>query len=229
MNEQLAADDASVSPYLEHHGILGMKWGIRRYQNKDGSLTEEGRKHRGLRRKETAEEKAAREEAKKTEEHEKLKKYVREHPSKIYKHRTEFTQDELNQLVNEINFDKKLKEVRDAEVQRSWNEIQQISNRIGTIKNFMETAKNSYNLGVDVYNTMVDSGKIHGNRRLKIGEKPAEKPDTTYDSYKDWLKKENIDMMEKYKNGQVTKDDIKDWNTVYNNLNNMMGGNKKKD
>ena len=29
--------------YLEHHGILGMKWGIRRYQNADGSLTSEGR------------------------------------------------------------------------------------------------------------------------------------------------------------------------------------------
>ena len=28
---------------LQHHGILGMKWGIRRYQNKDGSLTNEGR------------------------------------------------------------------------------------------------------------------------------------------------------------------------------------------
>ena len=30
--------------YLMHHGILGQKWGIRRYQNEDGSLTEEGRK-----------------------------------------------------------------------------------------------------------------------------------------------------------------------------------------
>ena len=30
--------------YLMHHGILGMHWGIRRYQNKDGSLTAEGRK-----------------------------------------------------------------------------------------------------------------------------------------------------------------------------------------
>ena len=33
---------------LYHHGILGMKWGIRRYQNKDGSLTPEGRKRLGL-------------------------------------------------------------------------------------------------------------------------------------------------------------------------------------
>lgn len=28
---------------LYHHGILGMKWGIRRYQNKDGSLTSVGK------------------------------------------------------------------------------------------------------------------------------------------------------------------------------------------
>lgn len=29
---------------LYHYGIPGQKWGIRRYQNEDGSLTDEGRK-----------------------------------------------------------------------------------------------------------------------------------------------------------------------------------------
>lgn len=31
--------------YLIHHGTLGMKWGIRRYQNEDGSRTAEGLEH----------------------------------------------------------------------------------------------------------------------------------------------------------------------------------------
>lgn len=30
--------------YIQHYGIKGMKWGVRRYQNKDGTLTAEGKK-----------------------------------------------------------------------------------------------------------------------------------------------------------------------------------------
>lgn len=48
--------------YLMHHGILNQRWGFRRYQNSDGSLTSLGQKHR-----EEREGRAARAEERKAE------------------------------------------------------------------------------------------------------------------------------------------------------------------
>ena len=39
--------DMEIGEYLAHHGIKGQKWGIRRFQNEDGSLTAEGKQRYG--------------------------------------------------------------------------------------------------------------------------------------------------------------------------------------
>ena len=39
----------NYSPELYHYGVMGMKWGVRRYQNKDGSLTAAGKKRQAKR------------------------------------------------------------------------------------------------------------------------------------------------------------------------------------
>ena len=81
--------------YLAHHGILGMKWGVRRYQNKDGSYTELGRKHYGhekrqsqkqyggLFTKKTPEEKAAAQERKARSKIDSLKRKIEENEDEI--------------------------------------------------------------------------------------------------------------------------------------------------
>ena len=39
-----SSEQVVLKNYLEHHGVKGQRWGVRRYQNSDGSLTEKGRK-----------------------------------------------------------------------------------------------------------------------------------------------------------------------------------------
>ena len=36
-----------INNELYHHGVKGQRWGIRRYQNPDGTLTAEGKKRYG--------------------------------------------------------------------------------------------------------------------------------------------------------------------------------------
>lgn len=45
MNELYSYPVNDYRYYLAHHGVPGMKWGVRRYQNYDGTLTAAGRKH----------------------------------------------------------------------------------------------------------------------------------------------------------------------------------------
>lgn len=48
MSRYFNAFDAMSGESLEHHGVLGMKWGTRRYRNADGSYTDKGKKRYGI-------------------------------------------------------------------------------------------------------------------------------------------------------------------------------------
>lgn len=211
----------STEDYLAHYQIKGAKHGVRRFQNYDGSLTPEGRERYGVgeaRPKSSADAKnsgkkqgvvkslvekhKANKEAKKAqseaEAHENKMKYLRKHPTQTYKHRAELSTDDINRLVNEINLDNKLKDIRDAEIDRGWRKVQRFANNANTISNLLNSGKNIYNLAAEVHNTLIDSGKITGSKKLKIGEKPETKEDRSV--YENLIKNASWDEIVKRQN-----------------------------
>lgn len=86
--------------YIQHWGIPLQKWGIRRFRNYDGTLTEEGKLRYAAKQK-RKEEKAAR---KKAAAEEKTRYGGRKKLSKM-------TNDELNSYINRLQLEKKYLEL----------------------------------------------------------------------------------------------------------------------
>lgn len=91
---------------LQHHGILGMKWGVRRYQNADGTLTAAGK---------------ARKNEKKTDEttqKDSSKSSVSgSKSSSTTKKLNEMTDAELKEKINRLQLEKQYKELSSNENQ----------------------------------------------------------------------------------------------------------------
>lgn len=101
------------SEYLSHHGVLGQKWGIRRYQNKDGTLTEAGK-----RRLAKIEAKQAKYDAKKrrltgednSSSDSKSPKPVKEKNPHLGKSVFSMSDDELRKEIDRLNLEKQYKQ-----------------------------------------------------------------------------------------------------------------------
>jgi hypothetical protein len=100
--------DLINKPDLMHYGILGMKWGVRRYQNPDGTLTELGKKRisNNLTKRERKiakrVERAKLREAKKREKFYKKRSEILKDPNQILKYQDMFSNDEISKAIDRI-------------------------------------------------------------------------------------------------------------------------------
>ena len=122
---------------LTHWGIKGMKWGIRRFQNKDGSLTAAGKKRRGI--DDSDDNRTESIEAKR----ERLLKST--NASEIYKNRNLLTTAEINERLNRIDTERRLSEAASKESKPKKTTIDRVNtilkygNKINEIYNFAKT------------------------------------------------------------------------------------------
>ena len=122
---------------LTHWGIKGQRWGIRRFQNKDGSLTEAGKKRRGI--DDSDDDDTESTEAKR----ERLLKST--NASELYKNRNLLTTAELNERLNRIDTERRLSEAAAKESKPKKTAIDKVNtilkygNKINDIYNFTQT------------------------------------------------------------------------------------------
>jgi hypothetical protein len=113
---------------LRHWGIKGMKWGVRRFQNKDGSLTKAGRKR------------YANDEAEDTVEARREKLLKSTNAEELFKNRSLLTTAEMNERLNRIDTERRLSEAADKRAYERVDKILKAGKKINEVYEFTNTS-----------------------------------------------------------------------------------------
>lgn len=101
-----------MSEYISHFGIKGMKWGVRRYQSEDGSLTPEGRKRYG-----------------RSEDSEKVREF-RKKPVEA------MSNQELQTVITRMNLERQYRDLRSSEINSGKKKAKEILDYANTASQF---------------------------------------------------------------------------------------------
>lgn len=144
MNQNLQQD-----AYLRHHGILGMKWGVRRYQNADGTLTAAGKKRYA------GEEVPTTGNTKKSEGSTKATAAK----SSTAKKTSEMTDEEIRAAINRMQLEKQYKQLAAEMSPQKKNEVMDFTKKImGRAVENIATQAATYAVGKAV--NMMAGGEI---------------------------------------------------------------------
>lgn len=145
--------DENASDFIEHYGILGMKWGIRRYQNPDGSLTELGRSRLAKREGRF--------------ERRKEKAITKGDVAFAYKHRDRFTESDFNRIKKIVDEKVKYSELSNKVAKMKADSLKRKLDMIVPVQQFTNNTLGTINNVLNLADRM-NGGKGSDNFELRV-------------------------------------------------------------
>ena len=149
---------------LNHSGIKGMRWGIRRYQNKDGSLTPLGKKRYGIT---DSKEDDSQKQTTTSPTDAKKKAMTSGDIREVAANRHSMTNDEFRKALDRVDLEQRLRDT-DAKIHKSgFDKTMSAIDKIDKARGGVEKLLNVYGLIAKVNNTFNrhQLPTIDGNRK----------------------------------------------------------------
>lgn len=130
--------------YLAHEGVTGMHWGVRHgppyplLRNAAGKLKARAQ----AKRKAKSEARAVKSAEQAAAERQALKDDLRAHPEKLYKHRNDLTKEEVDEIMRQIDWDRRVKDISASEHARN---MEKMTKGLNTVANVTGDAWRIYN------------------------------------------------------------------------------------
>ena len=142
---------AIVSNELYHHGIKNQKWGVRRFQNPDGTLTEAGKRRYG-----TKKNFEAGRTLKQAKEYERKKgeAIASGKTSEIQKYSKDMTPAQMAKAFQRINDEQKLADLAQKESAINKAKVANVIDTAQKVKTASETFVGLYNVVAKTYNSL---------------------------------------------------------------------------